>query len=164
MEGQKGGEVIAEAKALTGVVVAMMSALMVHVTMVDGTMIGIIITKAGAEDAEAQVLVIGEVGAEALGERGIIAQSVKAVRRDVLKLSNGIVKGSNRKMQIILRKMLPIITRRMVEMNICGMMIRTISNRSRLHFQKFINPDYITLPGLSLNVFPSSFLYFNPSL
>lgn len=139
MGGQEGGEVIAEAEALTGIIVAMMNALMVRVTIIDGTMIGIIITKIGAEDAKAQVLVIGEVGAEALGERGIIAQSVKAVRTDVLKLSNGIVKGSNRKMQIILRKMLSIITTRMVAMNICGMMIRTVSNRTRLHFQKSIN-------------------------
>lgn len=139
MGGQERGEVIAEAEALTGIIVAMMNALMVRVTIIDGTMIGIIITKIGAEDAKAQVLVIGEVGAEALGERGIIAQSVKAVRTDVLKLSNGIVKGSNRKMQIILRKMLSIITTRMVAMNICGMMIRTVSNRTRLHFQKSIN-------------------------
>ena len=140
----EGGEVIAEAgvEALIGIVVAMRSALMVGMAIVEGMTIGKIIMKAGAEGIEVQALDIGEDGAEALGERGIVAPSVKAVRRDVLKLRNGIVKGNNRKMQTILIKMLPIITMTMMTMNMCRMMINTISSsRSSLHFWEPINPD-----------------------
>ena len=134
----KGGKVItgagAEAEALTGIMVAMRNAPMVVVATVDGMMIGIIIMIVGVEGVEAQVLAIGEDGAEALGERGIVAQSVKAVRRDVLKLSNGTVKGNNWKIQTKLIMMLPVIAMRMVTMDMSRTMISTLgSSRSNLH-------------------------------
>ena len=133
MGGIEGGKVIAEAEALRGIVVATRNALMVGVAIVGGMTIGIIIMKAGAKGIEVQALGIGEDGAEALVERGIVAQSVKAVRRGVLKLSNGTVKENKKKIRTILIKMQPIITR-MVTMDMCRMMISTISSRSSLHF------------------------------
>lgn len=158
----EGGQVIAE--ALKGVVVATRSALMVAVATVDGMMIGTIIMKAGAEGIEVQALGVGEDGAEALGIRGIVVQSVKAVRRGVLKLHNGIVKGNNRKMETILIEMLPLITTKMVMMDTCRMMISTISSsRSSLHFWEPISLIK-SLSGLCLSFFYHYFHHLLPQL
>lgn len=102
-------EGIATAEAGAGAPIdigAMKSILIVGVVLVEDMMIGSTIMKVIAGGIGVQALDIGRDEVEALGGGVNEARLGKAVRRGVLKLHNGIGKGSSRKKQPIIMSML----------------------------------------------------------